>query len=80
MIPLRSGFLRRLIAAALTVPSLWNVAMSGQPSTATVVALDPGVTAGASFRGVRPAVLLEGQGDYVELRASVIDPDMQLLV
>jgi hypothetical protein len=46
MIPLRSSFLRRLIAAALVVPSLWNVALSWQPSAATVVALDPGVTAG----------------------------------
>jgi hypothetical protein len=46
MIPLQSEFLRQLIAAALTVPLLWNIALSGQPSAATVVALDPGVTAG----------------------------------
>jgi hypothetical protein len=45
MIPIRSG-LSRLIAAALTLPSLWSVASSGPPSAATVVALDPGVTAG----------------------------------
>jgi hypothetical protein len=35
-----------LIAAGFTVASLWNVAWSGQPPAATVVALDPGVTAG----------------------------------
>jgi len=29
------------MAAALVVPSLWNVALSWQPSLATVVALDP---------------------------------------
>src|ERR1700733_10880319 len=46
MIPIRSGSLKRLIAAALPVPCLWNVAWGGQPSAATVVALDPGVTAG----------------------------------
>jgi Pectate lyase superfamily protein len=46
MIALRSGFPRRLIAAGLTMASLWNVALSGQPSAATVVALEPGVTAG----------------------------------
>jgi hypothetical protein len=47
MIPLRLGFLKRLIATALTLPSLSGVALSGQPSAATVVALDPGITAGA---------------------------------
>jgi len=46
MIPLQSEFLRQLIAAALTVPLLWNIASSEQPPAATVVALDPGVTAG----------------------------------
>jgi hypothetical protein len=102
MIPLRSSFLRRLIAAALTVSSLWNVASSGQPSAATVVALDPGVTASvgaplefveyeaengatngrivgpdrtfatlASEASGRRAVMLEGQGDYVEFTLSV---------
>jgi len=101
MIPIRSGFLKRLIAAALTVPFLWNIALSGQPSAATVVALDPGVTAkvGAPLEFVeyeaengvtngrivgpdrtfttlaseasgRRAVLLEGQGDYVEFTLS----------
>jgi hypothetical protein len=101
MIPIRSGFPRRLIAAVLTLPSLWNVASSGQPSAATVVALDPGVTAGvgaplefveyeaenavtngrivgpdrtfatlASEASGRRAVLLQGQGDYVEFTLS----------
>jgi hypothetical protein len=50
MIPLGFCFLRRLIAAGLTVASLWNVALSGQPSAATVVALDPGVTVGVGAR------------------------------
>ena len=101
MIALRSRLPRRLIAAALTVPTLWNVALSGQPTAATVVALDPGVTAGvgaalefveyeaengvtngrvvgpdrtfatlASEASGRRAVLLEGQGDYVEFTLS----------
>jgi hypothetical protein len=91
----------RLIATALTMLSLWNVALSGQPSAASVVALDPGVTAavGAALEFVeyeaengatngrivgpdrtfatlaseasgRRAVLLEGQGDYVEFTLS----------
>jgi hypothetical protein len=47
VIPLWSGLTRRLIAVSLIVPSLWNVALSKQPSAATVVALDPSVTAGA---------------------------------
>ena len=89
------------MAAALTLPSLWNVVLGGQPSAATVVALDPGVTAGvgaplefveyeaengatngrivgpdrtfatlASEASGRRAVLLEGQGDYVEFTLS----------
>jgi hypothetical protein len=97
MIALRSGFLRRLIATGLTLASLWSVALGGQPSAATIVALNPGVTAGvgapldfteyeaengvtngrlvgpdrtfatlASEASGRRAVLLEGQGDYVE--------------
>jgi hypothetical protein len=95
------GCSRRLIAVALAVPFLWNGAVGGQPSAATVVALDPGVTAGvgapldfteyeaengvtngriigpdrafgtlASEASGRRAVLLEGQGDYVEFRLS----------
>jgi Pectate lyase superfamily protein len=85
----------------LTMPFLLNVALSGQPSAATVVALDPGVTAGvgaqrefveyeaengvtngrivgpdrtfgtlASEASGRRAVMLEGQGDYVEFTLS----------
>jgi Pectate lyase superfamily protein len=51
VIPLWSGLIRPLItvlsvAVLLIVPSLRNVAASNQPSAATVVALDPGVTAG----------------------------------
>jgi Pectate lyase superfamily protein len=101
MIPLKAGFLKRLIAAALTVASLCNVALTWQPSPATVVALDPAATAGvgapldfveyeaenaatngrivgpdrtfatlASEASGRRAVLLEGQGDYVEFTLS----------
>src|ERR1700751_4988723 len=101
MIPLRSSLLGRLIAAGLTVASLGNFDVSGQPSAATVVALDPRVTAGvgaplefveyeaengvtngrmvgpdrsfttlASEASGRRAVLLEGQGDYVEFTLS----------
>jgi hypothetical protein len=101
VIPLWSGLIRRLIAVLLIVSSLWNVALSKQPSAATVVALDPRVTAGvgsplefveyeaengttngrivgpdrtftklASEASGRRAVLLEGQGDYVEFTLS----------
>jgi hypothetical protein len=38
------------IATALTVPSLGNGALSGEPSPATVVGLDPGVTSGVGAR------------------------------
>jgi Pectate lyase superfamily protein len=88
-----------LIAAGLTLASVWNVALSGQPSPASVVALDPAVTSGvgapldfteyeaengvtngrivgpdrtfgtlAAEASGRRAVLLDGQGDYVEFR------------
>ena len=101
MIPLWSGPKRRLLAVLLIVPSLWNVAPSKHTSAATVVALDPSVTAGvgsplefveyeaengatngrivgpdrtfttlASEASGRRAVLLEGQGDYVEFTLS----------
>jgi hypothetical protein len=71
MIPLRSGFLRRLIAAALTVPSLWNVALSGQPSTATVVALDPGVTAGVGA----PLEFVEYEAKNGATNDRIVGPD-----
>ena len=91
----------RLIATALTVLSLWNISSGRQPSAPTVVALEPGVTAGvgapldfaeyeaengatngrivgpdrsfatlASEASGRRAVLLVGQGDYVEFKLS----------
>jgi hypothetical protein len=96
-----SSLIGRLIAVLLIVPPLWNVALSKPPSAATVVALDPSVTAGvgsplefveyeaengatngrivgpdrtfttlASEASGRRAVLLEGQGDYVEFTLS----------
>ncbi|MEA3132501.1 MAG: hypothetical protein QOG17_347 [Gammaproteobacteria bacterium] len=101
MIRLGSGLIRPLIAVGLIVPSLWSVALSEQPSAATVVALDPSLTAGvgsplefveyeaengatngrnvgpdrtfttlASEASGRRAVLLEGQGDYVQFTLS----------
>jgi len=93
--------MRLLITVSVIVPSLSNVALSEQPSAATVVALDPAVTAGvgaplefveyeaengvtnghivgpdrtfttlASEASGRRAVLLEGQGDFVEFTLS----------
>jgi hypothetical protein len=51
MIPIRSpSFPMLFIATALTVPSLGNGALSGEPSPATVVGLDPGVTSGVGAR------------------------------
>jgi hypothetical protein len=101
VIRLWSALIRWLIAVSLIVPSLWNVALSEQPSAATVVALDPSLTAGvgsplefveyeaengttngrivgpdrtfttlASEASGRRAVLLEGQGEFVEFTLS----------
>jgi hypothetical protein len=101
MFRLGSGLISPLIAVGLIVPSLWSVALSEQPSAATVVALDPSLTAGvgsplefveyeaengatngrnvgpdrtfttlASEASGRRAVLLEGQGDYVQFTLS----------
>jgi hypothetical protein len=93
--------MRRLLAVLLMVPPVWNVALSKPPAAATVVALDPSVTAGvgaprdfveyeaengvtngrivgpdrtfttlASEASGRRAILLEGQGDFVEFTLS----------
>jgi hypothetical protein len=72
MIPIRSGFLkRRIAAAALTVPSLWSVAWSGQTSVATVVALDPGVTAGVGA----PLEFLEYEAENGATNGRIVGPD-----
>ena len=71
MIPLQSEFLRQLIAAALTVAFLWNVALSGQPSAATVVALDPGVTAGVGA----PLDFAEYEAENGVTNGRIVGPD-----
>jgi hypothetical protein len=71
MIPLRSGCLRRLIAAALTALSFWSVALSGQPSAATVAALDPGVTA----RVGAPLEFVEYEAENAATNGRIVGPD-----
>jgi hypothetical protein len=71
MIPLPSGFPRRLIAAALTVPSLWNVALGAPPSATTVVALDPGVTAGVGA----PLEFTEYEAENGATNGRTVGPD-----
>jgi Pectate lyase superfamily protein len=71
MIPLWSGFLRQLIATALTLPSLWGVALSGQTSVATVVALDPGVSAGVGA----PLEFVEYEAENGATNGRIIGPD-----
>src|SRR3984893_2939149 len=71
MIPLQSEFLRQLIAAALTVAFLWNIALSGQPSAATVGALDPGVTAGVGA----PLDFAEYEAENGVTNGRIVGPD-----
>jgi hypothetical protein len=71
MIALRSGLLRCLIAAGWTVASLGNVALSGQPSTATVVALDPGVAAGVGA----PLDFVEYEAENAATNGRIVGPD-----
>jgi hypothetical protein len=71
MIQLQSEFLRQLMAAALTVPFLWNIALSGQPSAATVVALDPGVTAGVGA----PLDFAEYEAENGVTNGRIVGPD-----
>jgi Pectate lyase superfamily protein len=71
MIPLRSGFPGRLIAATLAAASLWNVASGGQPSSATVVALDPGVTAGVGA----PLEFAEYEAENGTTNGRIVGPD-----
>jgi len=71
MIALRSGTLRQSIAAGLTVAFLWSVASSGQPSAATVVALDPGVTAGVGA----PLDFAEYEAENGATNGRIVGPD-----
>src|SRR6202041_3584082 len=71
MIPLRLGFLWGSIAAGVTALSLWSVASSGQPSAATVVALDPGVTAGVGA----PLDFTEYEAENGVTNGRVVGPD-----
>jgi hypothetical protein len=59
------------MAAGLAVASLWNVALSGQPSAATVVALDPGVTAGVGA----PLDFAEYEAENAVTNGRIVGPD-----
>src|SRR5450432_3922686 len=63
--------MRRLIAIWLIVPSPWNVALSEQPSAATVVALDPSMTAGV---GAAPE-FVEYEAENATTNGYIIGPD-----
>jgi hypothetical protein len=71
VIPLRSGLIRRLIAVWLLVPSLWNVALSQQPTAATVVALEPSVTAGVGS----PLEFVEYEAENAATNGRIVGPD-----
>ena len=71
MIPPRSAIPGRLIAAALAVASLWNAASGGQPSAATVVALDPRVTA----RIGAPPEFVEYEAENGAGNGRIVGPD-----
>jgi hypothetical protein len=71
VIPLCSSLARRLIAVWLIVPTLWNVALSRQPSAATVVALDPSVTAGVGS----PVEFVEYEAENAVTNARIVGPD-----
>jgi hypothetical protein len=71
VIPLWAGLMRRLIAALLIVPSLWNVGFCKQPSAATVVALDPSVTAGVGA----PLEFVEYEAENGATNGHIVGPD-----
>jgi hypothetical protein len=66
-----SSLIGRLIAVLLIVPPLWNVALSKQPSAATVVALDPSVTAGVGS----PLGFVEYEAENGATNGRIIGPD-----
>src|ERR1700676_149134 len=71
MISLGSGIIWRLIAVLLTMASLWSVALSGQPSAATIVALQPGVTAGVGA----PLDFAEYEAENGVTNGRIVGPD-----
>src|SRR3984957_10623699 len=71
MIAVRSGTLRGWIAAGLAVASLGNVALSGRPPAATVVALDPGVTDGVGA----PLDFAEYEAENGATNGRIVGPD-----
>ena len=71
MISLGSGLKRWLIAVLLIVPPLWNVAPGKQPSAATVVALDPSVTAGVGS----PLDFVEYEAENAATNGRIVGPD-----
>ena len=70
MIPFRSGLSWGLIAT-LTALSSWSTASSGQLSAATVVALEPGVTAGVGA----PLDFAEYEAENGATNAHIVGPD-----
>src|SRR3984957_1178312 len=71
MMSLGSCLIWRLIAVLLIVPPPWNVALSKQPSAATVVALDPGVTAGVGA----PLEFVEYEAENATTNGRIVGPD-----
>ena len=71
MISLGSGLKRWLIAVLLIVPPLWNVAPGKQPSAATVVALDPSVTAGVGSQ----LDFVEYEAENAATNGRIVGPD-----
>jgi hypothetical protein len=63
--------MRRLIAVWLMVSSPWIAALSRQPSAATVVALDPDITAGVGA----PVEFLEYEAENGATNGHVVGPD-----
>src|ERR1700716_3562500 len=63
--------MRRLLAVLLMVPPVWNVALSKQPSAATVVALDPSVTAGVGA----PRDFVEFEAENGGPHSRIVGPD-----
>jgi hypothetical protein len=61
----------RLIATALTVPALLGVALSGQPPAVTVVALQPGATAGVGA----PLDFAEYEAENAVTNGRIVGPD-----
>jgi hypothetical protein len=68
---LGSSLIGRLIAVLLIVPPLWNVALSKPPSAATVVALDPSVTAGVGA----PLEFVEYEAENGATNGRIVGPD-----